>query len=395
MGAPGSAVPVSLGRGEDYPTLPVSWGGTKASEERREAVPRYRPDIDSIPRYVPGKPIDEVAREIGISDIVKLASNESPVPPFPEVVDAIADAAGDVNRYPEDSSFHLVNDLAERLGTTSEHIWMGAGSTQLLAATAHAMAGPGASVVYAWPSFVGYRIAAAMSGMRTIEVPLDDDARHDVGAMVAAIDDDTTLLYLCNPNNPTGTHVAASAVDRLVDAVPDRVLVVLDEAYHEYAAAPDYASGIRHAVERPNVLVTRTFSKVYGLAGLRVGFGVGSPDLLANLRRMQLPFVVNSVAQAAARAALQHDDRLEARVKDNATGRDHIEAALAARDVAHHPSQTNFVAIKPDMNPRVLAEAMLERGVIVRPLGSLVRVTVGTEAENDRFIAALDEVLGS
>lgn len=353
-------------------------------------MPTFRPDLESLPTYVPGKPIDEVARELGISDIVKMASNEHPEPPFPEVRRAITEAAAHVNRYPEDSCHDLVRALAERLLVSPEHIWMGAGSTQLLGCVALAVGGPGTSAVYADPSFVMYPISTGVAGSESIVVPTDDLLRHDLDAMVGAVRKDTTVVYVCNPNNPSGTHVASTALDRFVATVPERVLIVVDEAYAEYASAPDYATAIPHAIARDNVIVARTFSKIYGLAGLRVGFAVGQPATLRSLRVVQPPFSVSSVAQAAALAALNHDDRLEERVKANAAGRDDIEAALARRGLPFAPSQTNFILFQPDADPGDLADALLQDGVIVRPMGAWVRVTVGTAEENRRFLDALD-----
>ena len=193
-------------------------------------MPTFRADLDAIPTYSPGKPIDEVSRDLGIFDICKLASNECPTEPFPEVVAAIAAAAGDVNRYPEDSGFYLVNALAERHGVDPSEVWLGAGSTQLLGCVALSTGGPGTSAVYASPSFVMYPIATLVAGGRPIEVPLDDDWRHDLDAMLDAIEDDTTVVYVCNPNNPTGTHRSGADVAAFIDAVPPDVLVVIDEA---------------------------------------------------------------------------------------------------------------------------------------------------------------------
>ena len=335
-------------------------------------MPRFRPDIETIPKYVPGKPIDEVSRELGISDIVKLASNEFPLPPFPEVQAAIADAAADVNRYPEDSSYFLTNALAEVLNVRPDHVWLGAGSTQLIRSVAAAVGAPGTSAVYAWPSFIGYRIATAMAGARAIEVPVDDAGRHDLDAMQSAIRDDTTLVYVCNPNNPTGTTVPDQELNTFIESVPKDVLVMVDEAYYEFVTAADYASQLPAALERENVMVARTFSKIYGLAGLRVGYAIARPQLIATLRRTQLPFVVNNLAQAGA-LWLRSATRIG---WPNASKR-MLRAAISWRPRFCNvrcqylvPSQTNFVAFMPPLPPRELADRMMHQGVIVRPLGS-------------------------
>jgi histidinol-phosphate aminotransferase len=358
-------------------------------------VPTFRPDIETIRRYRPGKPIDEVSRELGISDIVKLASNESPLPPFPEVQAAVAAAAADVHRYPEDSCHYLVADLADHLGVTPEHLWMGAGSSQLIMSAALTIGGPGTSAVFAQPSFVMYPISTALAGSEAIAVPLDGHARHDVDALIAAVRDDTTVLYVCNPNNPTGTSIGADAVRRLVDQVPSEVMVMVDEAYFEYVTDPEYGTALPLVDSHDNVVVLRTFSKVYGLAGLRVGYAVAQPHVIRHLRRGQPPFSVSSIAQEAARVALRHRDRLSERVAANTAGRDQIEAGLAVRDLEYVPSETNFVLFTPPGDPAAFADALLKRGVIVRPIGGRLRVSVGLTDENARFLAAVDELLRS
>lgn len=355
-------------------------------------MPTFRADLDAIPTYSPGKPIDEVSRELGIFDLCKLASNECPTEPFPEVVAAIAAAAGEVNRYPEDSGFYLVNALADRRGVHPSQIWLGAGSTQLLGCIALAVGGTGTSAVYASPSFVMYPIASLVAGAEPIEVPLDDEWRCDLDAMLGAIRDDTTVVYVCNPNNPTATYRSGADILAFIDAVPSDVLVVVDEAYHDYVTASDYASALPIAASRDNVIVTRTFSKIYALAGLRIGYAVGRAETIAGLRKTQAPFSANSIAQVAAREALDHQDQVAARAVANNAGRVQLEGGLADRSIEHAPSQTNFVAMKLAEDPKDLSDRLLKEGVIVRPMGSIIRVTVGTEAENRRFLEALDVV---
>ncbi len=355
-------------------------------------MPTFRADLDAIPTYSPGKPIDEVSRDLGIFDICKLASNECPIEPFPEVVAAIAAAASNANRYPEDSGFYLVNALAAELDLDPSQIWLGAGSTQLLGCVALAVGGPGTSAVYATPSFVMYPISTLVSGAEPIEVPLDDDWRHDLDAMLSAIRDDTTVVYVCNPNNPTGTYRSGPDVAAFIEAVPPEVLVVVDEAYHHYVTAPDYETALRPAIERDNVVVTRTFSKIYGLAGLRIGFGIGQTDTLQRLRKTQPPFSANTLAQAAALEALRHDEQVKERREANTAGRNQIEAGLAERGIDYASSQANFIAMRVDGDPKEVSDRLLREGVIVRPMGSLIRVTVGTEDENARFLKALDDI---
>ncbi len=355
-------------------------------------MPTYRPDLGAIPVYTPGKPIDEVARDFGIEEIVKLASNECPVPPFPEVQEAIAAATATLHRYPENSAYRLVAGLAEHYGLPADNFWVSAGSTQVLGTVSLSAGGRGTSIVFAEPSFVMYGIYAIICGSESIRVPLDANHRHDLDGMLAAVRDDTTIVYVCNPNNPTGTHASADEIRRFVDAVPDRVLIVIDEAYAEFATAPDFATAIPLALQRDNVIVTRTFSKAYGLAGLRVGYAVGQPGTISMLRRTQLPFTVTTLGQVAATEALRHQEQLQRRVEDNAAGRTWLTEQLGARGVRVADSQTNFVMLLDDHDPKALAQAFMERGVIIRTLGGMIRVSVGTPAENERFIAVWDEV---
>jgi histidinol-phosphate aminotransferase len=355
-------------------------------------VPTYRDDLDSIPRYVPGRPIEEVARELGISSIDKLASNESPEAPFPEVVDAVTAAAVTLNRYPDSACFDLTRAIATHHGITPDAVWVGAGSSEILRCTALAVGGPGTSAVFADPSFVMYTISTLISGSRPITVPLTPTWEHDLAAMRDAIGDDTTLVYVCNPNNPTGGIRTAEEVLAFLDEVPRRVTVVVDEAYAEYVTDPTYGSMLGAAMARDNVLVARTFSKIYGLAGLRVGYGIGSPDLIARLRTTQAPFTVNTPAQVAAMEALRHQHRVVERRDANAQGRVVLTEGLTARGHRIAPSHANFVYFEPEGDATAMGEALLREGEIVRVLGRGIRVTVGSGAENDRFLMAMDAI---
>ena len=356
-------------------------------------VPTFRSDLESIPRYVPGKPIDEVAKEFGLTSIDKLASNECPTEPFPEVVDAIAEAARGVNRYPDTVSGDLAADIAALHGIAPETVWVGSGSSDIIRSIATAVGGPGTSAVFANPSFIMYPIVTMITGGESIPVPLTSDFGHDLDAMLSAIRDDTTLVYVCNPNNPTGGHLSGTDVRRFIEAVPERVDVIVDEAYAEYAAAPDYESLVDDAAGWSHVIVCRTFSKVYGLAGMRVGFGVGDPELIGSLRRTQAPFSVTSLAQVAAREALRHQGRIAERAAVNAGGRQFLLDGLHQRGLSPGESQANFVYFEPEDDPATMGQQLLKRGVIVRVLGPGIRVTVGTESENRRFLEALDSVL--
>lgn len=355
-------------------------------------MPRFRSDLSNIPIYRAGRPIEEVMEDFGIESVIKLASNECPYPPFPEVQAVIAEEAAKLNRYPDNQKRALRQAVSEFLDVDPDQLWFGGGSNELMLVTALAMGGPGTSAVFPWPSFGLYRIAGRIAHSENIEVPLDGDLRMDLKAMSAAIREDTTVVYLCNPNNPTGTHVSGEAVRDFVDRVPSDVLVVLDEAYYEFVQAVDFHSGLSLALERDNVVVAHTFSKAYGLAGLRLGYMAGQSETLNQLGRIQLPFTASSLAQAAAIEALRHQDQVAERMQANAAGLKLLKEGLDARDISYADSQTNFLYLLPPDGG--WTEELLAQGVIVREFeqGAL-RLTVGTEAENLRFLGAVDKLL--
>ncbi|HEY7704615.1 MAG TPA: histidinol-phosphate transaminase [Acidimicrobiia bacterium] len=359
-------------------------------------MPRLRPALQHIDPYRPGRPISAVARELGIApeDIVKLASNESPLPPFPEVQEAISAATFELNRYPDNDEHDLAEAVAARVGVEPDHLWFGGGSTELLSVMANALGGPDTSAVYAWPAFIIYRLASLQAGSRQIEVPLAEGHRHDLEAMAAAVADDTSVVFICNPNNPTGTHVAAEAVSYFLGSIPEDVVVVIDEAYHEFVTASDYATAVPQVLQHPNLVVTRTFSKVYGLAALRLGYAVADPELIKGFRRAQNPFTVNSLAQVGAIEALRHPGRVAERSRMITSGRDLIEKELTARGIERSDSQANFVYFRIGRDSEAAFREFLQRGVIVRPFeDGWLRVTVGTEEEDSKLLAALDDIV--
>ncbi len=356
-------------------------------------MPTFRPELRHVPIDRPGPPPESARRRRDA--LVELGTNESPLPPFPEVQRAVAEHLAGVNRYPDNHCGPLRRALADHLGVPGDHLWFGGGSGELLLGAALAVGGPGSSIVYGWPSFVLYPIICRVAGATPIEVPLDGRHRLDLPAMAAALRPDTTAVYLCNPNNPTGTYVPGAVLEEWIETVPERVLVVIDEAYAEYALAEDFASALPLTASRNNVVVTRTFSKVFGLAGLRVGYAVAVPSTLEQLRRTQLPFTVSAPAQVAAVEALRWPGRLEERVRANAAARSLFSAELANRGITHADSQANFVYLRPGDDERRTAQLFEERGVIIRPVAAgWVRVTVGSLAENARFLSVLDEITG-
>ena len=361
-------------------------------------MPTFRQDLSAIGSYTPGRPIEDLAHELGITadQVAKLASNESPDGPFPGVIEAASAALANSHRYPDNDTVVLSRALAGWLGVSSDHLWLGAGSVALLANIALAVGGPGTSAVLAWPSFLMYRTVSRWALTETVEVPLTPELTHDLEAMRAAIRDDTTVVYLCNPNNPTGTIVGGDQLEWFVGSVPDRVLIVVDEAYHDYVTDPGYRSALSLAVERPNVVVLRTFSKIFGLASHRVGYAIGAPSTLAELRKTQIPFTISEVSQTAAVASLGNVDEHRRRVVSNDAGRHHLTGVLEERGLPHSHSHANFVYLQIGDDSIAVSEEFMARAVIIRPMSKgWIRVTVGNDAENERFVAALDEVLAT
>jgi histidinol-phosphate aminotransferase len=343
-----------------------------------------RPDLATLPAYVPGR---------AIPGLVKLASNEVALPPTPPVLAAVAEAAASGNRYPDLAVVGLTERLSAGLGVGSERIAVGCGSVslcqQLVAATC---LGPDDEVVYAWRSFEAYPIVTQIGGAQRVTVPLDADFRHDVDAMAAAVTPRTRLVFVCSPNNPTGTVVTRAELERLLAAVGPDVLVALDEAYHEYVTDPDAVDGLPLLDAHPNLIVLRTFSKAYRLAALRVGYAVGAREVITALRKVCSPFSVNTLAQAAAVAALDDAAALLATCADTVGERVRVRDALVAAGYTVPPTQANFVWVALGENTAAFAAHCMEHKVVVRPfVNDGCRVTVSTPEENDQFLAAARE----
>ncbi|MEE9177550.1 MAG: histidinol-phosphate transaminase [Acidimicrobiia bacterium] len=361
-------------------------------------MPRYREDISSLSPYEVGRPIEDVVREYGLDpdSIIKLAANESPEGPFPGVIEAASKTLISANRYPDNDLWDLSHALADELSIEPENLLFGNGSVALLAEITNAVGGPGANSVYGWPSFIMYRFAAIWSGTGYVEVPLDDTFSLDLEAIAAAINDETTLVIICNPNNPTGTVTPGDDIEAFIDAVPESVLVVVDEAYHEFVDDDRHRTAIPTAVTRANVLVLRTFSKIYGLAAQRIGYAVGQSSTLVELRKAQQPLTVNQVGQVAALASLGQPEEVRRRAEANSAARHHLMGVMAERGLPYAKSQTNFIFFRLGDDSRRGTEEFAKRGVIIRPMSEgWVRVTLGTPAENRMFVAVLDEVLDS
>lgn len=357
---------------------------------------RFRPEIAALKPYVVGRQLEDVARAHGLdpADIVKLTANEGPEGPFPGVVEVAARALSGSNRYPDNACWDLGHALADDLGIDFSNLLFGAGSVALLAEIVSALGGPGTRIVYGWPSFVMYRFAAIWAGSQYMEVPLLADMSLDLAAMAEAIDDDTTVVVVCNPNNPTGTIKSAEEVEGFIESVPESVLVIVDEAYHEFVTDPRYRTEIPLAVSRPNVVVLRTFSKIYALAALRIGYAVATPDLLTEVRKVQAPLTVNRVAQVAAKASLGQPEELDRRRTENAARRHHLTGALQERGLDVAESHTNFLFFDLGDRAGEIIEVMTAKGVIIRGMGEgRVRATIGNDEENRRLLEALDDAI--
>jgi histidinol-phosphate aminotransferase len=350
-----------------------------------------------IAPYVPGKPVEEAARQTGLADIVKLASNENPLGPSPRAVEAARDAILRGNRYPDGSGYALRQSLAARHGFPASQVVLGNGSTELVEIVAKTLLGNGRTAVVADHAFVMYRIAVLAMNAPLVSVPLRDE-RHDLTAMATACDGRTALVYIGNPNNPTGTHVGRPAFAAYFAALPPHVLTVIDEAYFDYVDAPDYPDGLDFLRAGRNVLVLRTFSKIHGLAGLRIGYGVTTAEVARGLEAVRSPFNTSSVAQAAALAALEDREHVTRSREENGREARFVQAELARRRLDFVPTVANFVLVRTPLPGEELAQRLLGLGVIVRPMEGFgyrdaIRVSFGTRAENERFLAALDQVL--
>ncbi|GAA0482374.1 putative phenylalanine aminotransferase [Paractinoplanes deccanensis] len=353
-----------------------------------------RPDLDGLPAYVPGRNLADLTRELGIAEAVKLASNEVPYGPLPGVVEAAAEALGSVHRYPDLGAVALRDALAERLSVSADRIVTGCGSVALAEIIVKATCMPGDEIVYSWRSFEAYPIIAAGVGATSVRVPNTPEHGHDLDAMAEAITDRTRLVFVCNPNNPTGSSLRKADLDRFLDAVPSDVLVVLDEAYREMVTDPQVPDGLETYGDRANILVLRTLSKAWGLAGLRMGYLVAQPGEAAAIRKVVTPFSTSLVAQAAALAALQQEDEVRRRCALVTAERERVTEALRKLSVDVPASQANFVWLPLGDRSAAFGQACESRGVIVRPFQpDGVRVTIGTPEENDLFLAAAEAAL--
>jgi len=354
------------------------------------------PEVRTLTPYEPGKPIEELERELGITGAIKLASNENPFPPSPAVLAALREALPSLNRYPDGSGFSLREALAKRHGISSDQVLLGNGSNELIELLLRVFMRPGEEVIMPTPSFVVYPLITQGAGGTKVEVPLRE-WRLDLSGMTRAITKRTRLIFIANPNNPTGTIVTADEVRQFMDEVPERIIVVFDEAYYEFAQGPDFPESVAYLREDRKVVVLRTFSKIASLAGLRIGYALAAVECVGLLNRIRQPFNVNSLAQVAALAAVEDEEHTRRSIAVVEKGKQDLYRQFRALGLTYVPTRANFILVQvPDAAS--IYPALLREGVIVRPMGGAglrgaLRVTIGTPEENARLIAALRRVL--
>ena len=356
-----------------------------------------RPEVSQLKPYSPGKPIEEVKREFGLDDVIKLASNENPLGPSPVAIEAMRNAAPDVWMYPENESPDLVNALADFYGLTPGHLVCGAGSDELLHMLCLTFLAPGTEAISGEPPFMQYVFGPQLMGAKPVLTPMPNLVQ-DVDAMLDAVTDRTRLIFIANPHNPCGTMLKKQDVDRLLDALPEHVLVVLDEAYYEYVDSPDYPDGVEYVKQGRNVVVTRTFSKAYGLAGLRVGYAIADPELIGYLWQVKEPFSVTRQSQVAALAALSDQDHVAKGRKLNKEGLELFCKCFDELGLFYGESYANLVLVDTKRDSKAVCTELLKRGVIVRSgepfgLSTYIRVSTGLPEHNQRFVDTFREVL--
>ena len=353
----------------------------------------YRDVYENILPYVPGKPISDVQRELGLSDVIKLASNENPLGCSQKVTRALSNALTDLLLYPDGNATVLRNKLAEKHSLKPEQFVFGAGSNEIITFIAQVFLNAEDESIYAEPSFSWYDTAVRATGAKPVIVPLKDFT-HDLEAMKNSITDKTKIIWICNPNNPTGTIITAEQQEEFLKSVPSNIVVVLDEAYYEFAQGEGYPESVPLLEKYPNIIVLRTFSKAYGLASLRVGYGMASEEMVSYLNRVRPPFNVNTLAQIAALAALDDKGFINDILKINKTGLDMLYKAFERLGLRYVRSHANFVWVEMPISSGEMFQKLLHKGVIIRPfMGKWIRITVGTEEQNEKLIRALSEAL--
>ena len=355
-----------------------------------------RKGISDLNPYIPGKPIEEVKRELGLKEVIKLASNETSIGPSPLAIEAIRKEIENINLYPEASSRLLREKLAHKLKVDKEMIIVGNGADDVIDLIGMAFINEGDEVIIGDITFPAYETATKIMGGKLISVKLKD-FRYDLEEIAQRINEKTKIIFLCNPNNPTGTIVSKETVDKLMKQIPDYVIVVFDEAYYDYVENKNYTSGLSYILEGKNVIILRTFSKIAGIAGVRVGYGIAKPELIGYLRRVVNPFTTNRLAQVAALASLDDEEHYKKVLKSNQEGKKYLYEGLKELGFSYVPTETNFIFIDLKEDADIVFEKLLKKGVIIRPgkpygCTNFIRVTVGTPYENKKFIQAIREI---
>jgi histidinol-phosphate aminotransferase len=360
---------------------------------------KLNPTLETLPVYQPGRPIEEVARELGIpaKQIIKLASNENPFGPSPKALAAIQEAAKHLHLYPDGNAFYFKQKLAAKLGVEPANLILGNGSNEIIEFLGHALLGPGDDIVVSEYCFAIYPIVAKMLGANVISVPAKNYG-HDLPAMLKAITPRTKAVFVANPNNPTGTLASNEDVLALVSGVPAHAVLVMDEAYIEFLERPLDLIPLIKLGQKQNLILMRTFSKIYGLAGTRVGYGIAHPQFITALEKIRQPFNINSLAQAGGLAALDDDEHMRKTRENNAVGKKYLETELAALGCETVPTAANFILVRVGDGQRVF-EQLQKQGVIVRPMGGyklpeFIRISIGTPEENARCVSSLKKILG-
>lgn len=354
--------------------------------------------LKKINPYKPGKPIEEVARELNLKgEIIKLASNENPLGPSPLALQAIRKALEESNLYPDDNCYYFKKKLAERLKVSPEHLFIGNGSVEILPLVALAYLDPEHSAVGSEGAFVWFKIAVHIAASELIETPMKNYT-HDLKAMLRAIQKNTRLIYIANPNNPTGTMVTKEEVEEFFQKIPEDILVVMDEAYHEYIDDPHYPDSFNHLRKRKNILILRTFSKIYGLAGVRLGYGIASEEIIAGLSKLRISFNVNRLSQMAGMAALDDYEHVKKGKATNDAGKKYLYEAYEKLGLFYLPTYGNFIFVDFARDSQTVFEALQRRGIITRTIKEYgfphaLRITIGTEEQNRKLIRALEEIL--
>ncbi|MGB4503950.1 MAG: histidinol-phosphate transaminase [Syntrophaceticus sp.] len=356
-----------------------------------------RPAILTLDPYVPGKPIEEVEREFGITGVIKLASNENPLGPSPTVIEALKAAAPRVFNYPDSNCYYLKKEMVSLLNLTEDHFIFGNGTDELIKLIGETFLNPGDEVIYPWPSFSEYIFASKLMGANINAIPLNEHYQHDLKKMAESVGEKTKLIFICNPNNPTGTIVDKEEMLEFLDKIPSDILVIVDEAYYEYVDDLHYSSAVE-LIKNKRVIVLRTFSKIYGLAGLRIGYGIANPDIISLINRVREPLNGNMMAQEAAVAALRDQTHVRQSKEMIIDGKDYLYQEFKRLGLDYVPSETNFIFVNVNTDSRKVFTALLKEGVIIRTgdifdYPNYIRVTVGTPEQNKRFIISLEKVL--